>query len=378
MKNSAIQWTDHTFNPWIGCTKVSPGCAHCYAEARDQRFAGGIHWGKGQPRKRTSGSNWKEPLKWNAEAAKAESLARQGAVLGSYQRPRVFCASLADWLDNEVPIEWLIDLLALIDQTPNLDWLLLTKRPENFVGRITAATHGKMNPFEVFRLMPNIWVGTTVENQEMAEKRIPALLQIPAKVRFLSCEPLLEAVSLDQWIKPFLCCKACGESYDLDERIPDSEHPHGKDECARCGHEGFMTSCWGEDARYHFDKNGIHTEAPEPYGGGIHWVICGGESGPEARPMHPDWARSLRDQCTAAGVPFFFKQWGEWFPGFTYDDGFIFHEEHGTPELKDGQRFKGFQFPPEENGEYQEMGKIGKKLAGRILVRREWNEFPRP
>jgi protein gp37 len=141
-QNSNIEWTDNTWNPWIGCTKVSPGCANCYAEARDQRFAGGAHWGKGAPRQRTSAANWKQPLKWNREAAEDVDDALHDFGADKYeapQRPRVFCASLADWLDDEVPIEWLADLLGLIHATPFLDWQLLTKRPENWMARIEQA-----------------------------------------------------------------------------------------------------------------------------------------------------------------------------------------------------------------------------------------------
>lgn len=274
MKDSKIEWTDHTFNPWIGCTKVSPGCANCYAEARDQRFAGGAHWGKGAPRRRTSAANWKQPLRWN------DTVLRR---LCGMHRPRVFCASLADWLDDDVPIEWLADLLSLILATPNLDWLLLTKRPENF-DRVEQAgyrleadpkwgelpndhpavkLHSWIGDWTILNKAPsNVWIGTTVEDQTRADERIPHLLKIPAKVRFLSCEPLLGPV-------------------DIEFAFPQT------------------------------DPVLLASMVTKPCEG-VNWVICGGESGPNARPMHPDWARSLRDQCASAGVPFLFKQWGEW------------------------------------------------------------------
>ena len=196
-ENSKIEWTDHTFNPWEGCAKVSPGCANCYAEARNSRWNGGTapNWGKGKPRRRTSAANWRKPLQWNRQAGSAG------------ERPRVFCASLADWLDDEVPIEWLVDLLILIRETPHLDWLLLTKRPENFFGRIEKARISKKG-FEESDLWlwldewmdgeppENVWIGTTVEDQKRADERIPLLFEIPAAIRFLSCEPLLESVDL--------------------------------------------------------------------------------------------------------------------------------------------------------------------------------------
>jgi protein gp37 len=243
-ENSKIEWTDHTFNPWIGCAKVSPGCAHCYAETLMDTRYGRVKWGKGQPRQRTSAANWRKPLQWNK------------ATEGAKERPRVFCASLADWLDDEVPVEWLADLLDMIRRTPSLDWLLLTKRPENWAklmnwcfGRLMTLTHGGNGLKEfvdawIHDAPPrNVWIGVTVEDQQRADERIPSILSIPARVRFLSCEPLLEGVD------------------------------------------------FGNLA-------------------GINWVICGGESGPKAHPMHPDWARSLRDQCAAAGVPFYMKQMG--------------------------------------------------------------------
>lgn len=313
MKNSAIEWTDHTFNPWIGCTKVSPGCANCYAETLMDTRMGRVRWGKGKPRQRTSEAYWQQPLQWNRKAAlflqckrgcRFQSTdagldgfcPRCGDPEADPVRPRVFCASLADWLDDEVPLEWLADLLGLIAQTPNLDWLLLTKRPELWRHRIREVAesgfpgelarrgmHFAEDWFWDRRCSPeNVWIGTSVEDQVRAQERIPYLLRIPARVRFLSMEPLLGPVDLG--ISP----------------------PRG------------------------------HTA--ETYHAGIHWVIVGGESGAEARPMHPVWARKIRDECAAAGVPLFFKQWGE-------------HDERTI--------------------------RMGKKLAGRLLDGVEHNALPR-
>lgn len=274
-ENSAIQWTDHTFNPWIGCTKVSPGCANCYAETLDKiRFSKTLpgctkdapvsHWGKGAPRHRTSASNWKEPLKWNR---KQDQITARFGSRTQDSRPRVFCASLADWLDEEVPIAWLADLLMLIRDTPNLDWLLLTKRPQNWRERMQAAKHeiqmqgDSAGGYYVQRwvygdLPANVWIGTTVEDQKRANERIPQLLAIPAKVRFLSCEPLLEAVDI----------------------------------------EGALS------------RGGLPNATADSQG--IDWVITGGESGPGCRPADVEWFRSIKKQCAAAGVPFFMKQLG--------------------------------------------------------------------
>lgn len=269
-ENSKIEWTTHTWNPWEGCQKVSPGCQHCYAERRDQQYHGGAHWGPNGTRKMMSESYWKQPLKWNRDAA------------ATGERPRVFCASLADVFEDRAELEApRRRLFKLVQATPHLDWLLLTKRPEN----IHRLTYKAIDPFDdpdceyniagepngldvadFGELYPNIWLGTTVENQEQADKRIPELLKIPAKVRFLSCEPLLGAVDLSHFL-PKLSKDQC----------PPRLLPYYNSHCA------------------------------------LHWVIAGGESGPNARPAHPDWFRSLRNQCTAAGVAFHMKQMGsEW------------------------------------------------------------------
>lgn len=279
MKNSHIEWTDHTFNPWEGCTKISPGCAHCYAEARNKRFSAGANWGPGAPRRRTSAQNWKQPIAWNKHWNEE---GKSPIDLAGYRKPRVFCASIADWLDHEVDPRWRLDLLELVRTTPNLDWLLLTKRPQDWLGQMHTVLdmlmdHHRYPSDDLYRWLQawthgtppeNIWVGTTVEDQTRADSRIPQLLSIPAKIRFLSCEPMLGPVNLD-----------------VD---PGSEFLREKGEMALWFH-------------------------------GIHWVICGGESGHAAREMNPDWARSLRDQCAAAGVAFFFKQWGKQAPGRELD-----------------------------------------------------------
>ena len=251
-ENSKIEWTTHTFNPWIGCTKVSAACDFCYAEKWDHRYTGGTRWGPHADRTRTK--NWSAPRKWNREAEKTGV------------RPRVFCASLADVFDNHRSIlpEWREDLWKLIDETPNLDWLLLTKRPQNIM---------KMIP-ERWRdgLPSHVWIGTTVEDQKSADQRIPALLQVPAAIRFLSCEPLLGFV-------------------DLNDHLWGPVKP-----CARCPRDEWC-DC------YALKRRELENEPA------LHWVIAGGESGAQHRPANPDWFRQLRDQCGDADVPFLFKQW---------------------------------------------------------------------
>lgn len=330
MENSHIEWTDHTFNPWIGCTKVSPGCANCYAEAKDKRFHDGIHWGPNATRHRTSVNYWKDPIRWNKKAIGIQyAVCPKCHWRGLYQdvcptpecltlggemdrsSPRVFCASMADWLDEKVPIEWLCNLLELIHACPNLDWLLLTKRPENWAKRLAEVLvfadqndepdnqrhrdfyHWLNLWLNAHQAPDNIWIGTSVEDQKRANERIPAITLIPAKIRFLSCEPLLSAIEFSDVTQRADCTKVLGQKALS----------------------------------------------------GIHWVICGGESGPNARPINPDWARSLRDQCAALTVAFFFKQWGEYMP----------EDDEATPVV---------------------MARVGKKNAGRELDGEIYNAFP--
>ena len=231
-EDSKIEWTDHTFNPWIGCTKVSPGCQHCYAETLAGRY-GWAEWGKGNPRKRTSVANWKKPIQWNKQAIKDGT------------RPKVFCASLADWLDHEVPIAWFVDLLDLIFECPHIDWLLLSKRVDQWNERMREALEYSDNDpliaewwhgSEPGHILP----GTSAEDQKHWDKRVPHLMKIPAKIHFVSAEPLLGPIVM-----------------------------------------------------------GDHR--PE-------WLIVGGESGPGARPMDMEWPLSLEEQCGFDKTAFFMKQ----------------------------------------------------------------------
>jgi protein gp37 len=198
-ETTGIAWTDSTFNGWVGCARVSPGCTNCYAEALDKRFGGGLdpadgvkklRWGATAPRIRTSAANWRKPLQWNNEAA----------AFG--ERRRVFCSSLSDvFEDRPELVEWRADLFQLIANTPCLDWQLLTKRPENIRRLWPSAIPDSVTPFPnpgpSATLWPNVWLGCTVEDQQRADERLPHLLAVPAAVHFISCEPLLERVQLD-------------------------------------------------------------------------------------------------------------------------------------------------------------------------------------
>ena len=348
-ENSKIEWTDHTFNPWEGCQKVGPGCDHCYAETRNARFGGGVavNWGPGAPRRRTSAANWQLPARWNAQAD--AFMAQHG------RRQRVFCSSLADVFDNAVDPAWRVDLFRLIRETPRLDWLLLTKRVGNVERLLAEALDlviaiNASDPLATWLMRwlnhekapNNVWLGVTIVNQEEADRDIQKLRAVNARVRFLSMEPLLEPVTVF--------------SIDGPVDVPDG--------------------------------------MPSP----LHWVIVGGESGPGARPMHPDWARSLRDQCQAAGVAFLFKQWGEWLPGENEPHPTV-TERDGSPRRvahhQDGRwgstatKINDSNYVTWDETGAMHAGKVGyrwrvmtwaervgKKAAGRLLDGRTWDEVP--
>lgn len=256
---SAIEWTYYVFNPWIGCTKVSAGCKHCYAETLMDKRYGRVKWGPAGVRKRTSEANWKKPLTWDRKAKAAG------------ERRKVFCASLADvFEDRPELVEWRNDLFDLIHITPHLVWLLLTKRPENVIHMMDGYDFNK----SIFHLH-NIWIGTSVEDQETADERIPHLLQIPAKVRFLSCEPLLGPMDLRDI------------RYDGVVTINSLE--------------GLVS---GVSPAYEPFRDANIKAWP------IDWVIAGGESGNRARPMRMAWLYDIVSQCKDADVPVFVKQLG--------------------------------------------------------------------
>lgn len=311
-ENTKIEWAHHTFNPWVGCTKVSPACDHCYAEGWAKR-SGMVQWGGRAERRRTSESNWRQPIKWNAEAER----------LGI--RYRVFCSSLADVFDNAVPREWRVDLFNLILSTPHLDWLLLTKRIGNAKEMIEDTLPDNMKALPSDHPLawpwPHVWIGATVCNQEEAERDIPKLLAVPAAKRFLSMEPLLGAVDV-------------------------------------------FSTATGEL---------LHTSGKDCSSGGLDWIIVGGESGPGARPMHPEWAHGLRNQCRSAKVEFMFKQWGEWAPAEAIGD----EMDRSLSEVwigKDGSAIDGAEVNFFDGDAV--LYRAGKKDAGRLLDGRTWDGVP--
>lgn len=332
-ETSKIEWTDATWNVAVGCDKVSAGCANCYMYDYMRRYGR-------DPRvvTRTSPGVFNLPLRKNRD--------------GSWKVPdgsKVFTSSLTDFFHEDIDA-FRDEAWAIIRRRPGLIFQVLTKRPERIAAHL---------PTDWGAGYPNVWLGATVENQDAADVRVPVLARVPAAVRFLSVEPMIGPVDLAPWLESIDHCRNCDEEYPA--------HPRN-DVCPGCGQDQLITT-WGEEQaeryrtseRYMDNGPSLADDGPQ-----IHWVIVGGESGPGARIMHPNWARSVRDQCTAAGVPFLFKQWGEWdavtAPGtevlmarlpsdvrVSVGDGKTNHTRHRL---------------------------VGKRAAGRLLDGRTWDEFP--
>jgi protein gp37 len=305
MGNSKIEWTDKVWNPVTGCSKISPGCDNCYAYSMSKRFC--KEWGLSaddpfkvtiHPDRLNQPINWKKPSK-------------------------IFVCSMADLFHDDVPTEFISDVFRVMEQAKQHTFLILTKRPE----RMRQLINGVVTGWETEH-RKHIWLGVTAENQEQANKRIPVLLQIPAAVRFVSVEPMLGTVDINQY-------------------LPHNPRLFSE----RNGHKGFLD-----------------------------WVICGGESGPGARPMHPDWVRNLRDQCQTAGVPYFFKQWGEWLPAECRGNGETFYRNVSDGKMsitysdwgKSRYHWWGGNFGDGKPVSFR----IGKKSTGSLLDNQEWKQFP--
>lgn len=309
-QNTNIEWCDHTFNPWIGCQAISPGCDNCYAAAWAKRYGRDF-----ATPTLTKAANWALPFKWarlaEHEASTWESncklIGRNKLIAEGFtppRRPRVFTASLADIFDNRVNPEWREHLWAMIRATKSLDWLIVTKRIGNAIDMLPE-DWGEDG-------YPNVWILITVCDQKEYERDILKLANTPAICKGLSIEPMLGQIDLN----------SNGAKYNVD---------------------------LGEKA-----LKGIR-----PLYGDIDWVIVGGESGKGARPMQADWARLIRDQCTEAGVPFFFKQWGHWCPAEELPDE--------TARILDSAGHKLTDEP---------SWALSKRLAGRTLDGEAWNQFP--
>ncbi|MEO3947654.1 phage Gp37/Gp68 family protein [Gorillibacterium sp. CAU 1737] len=323
---SKIEWTDATWNPVVGCTKVSEGCRNCYAfELHGNRHKGKINGAKLPEQYAKPFSEIQifpdrldQPLRW--------------------KRPRkIFVNSLSDLFHQDVPDDFIDEVFAVMALCPQHTFQVLTKRPQRMRDYLSKPSSpyaidkladlsplmeqwGWMSPEDAANIappgsvlpkwpewpLPNVWLGVTVENQQAADERIPLLLQTPAAIRWLSCEPLLGSVDL---------ISAGAINYEI-------------------------VNTW--------------QSTMEPL---IDWVVVGGESGSKARPMHPDWVRSLRDQCQDAGVPFLFKQWGEWAPSLSL----AALPSKSTECVKAGK---------------ETLHRVGKRAAGRVIDGRTWDEYP--
>lgn len=306
---SKIEWTDVTWNPVTGCSKVSDGCKNCYAERMTARFR--------KDHKPWTLANAQHNIKLHSDRL---------SIPLTWKKPRkVFVNSMSDLFHDLVPVDYILRVFLTMRNTPWHTYQVLTKRAERmkwFMNDFLPAAEALADATLQVKPPPsNVWLGVSVENQQAADERIPLLLQTPAAVRFLSCEPLLGPVDI---------------AWSLSRNPLDIG-------------SGILS-------RGHFSP-GLETLKP------LQWIICGGESGPEARPMHPDWARSLRDQCVDAGVPFFFKQWGEWWPSI--DDG----SAYGKGLLR--------KFPIFDWGNGIISRRCGVQLAGRWLDDCFWDEYPR-
>lgn len=293
MNTTTIEWAERTWNPVTGCTPVSEGCENCYAKRMAQRLRGRYGYPEDEPFKVTFHPNrLKEPLKLRKPS-------------------RIFVCSMGDLFHEDIPGRFINEVWTTMINAKRHTFIVLTKRPERLLQWTKTAAIAKQWPIE--DIWPeHVWLGVTVENDKSLW-RIAYLLQIPAAVRFVCCEPMLGPVDMSEW---FGLYQLSNDKWALK-----------------------VGSRW--------------KDSPD-------WVICGGETGPGARPMHPDWVRSLRDQCSAAGVPFLFKQWGEWAP--------IHELRCGEPGIK-GRRW--FNFDPDTA-----VCKVGRKVAGRLLDGREWDEYP--
>lgn len=349
MGDTSIEWTDKTWNPTRGCSLVSAGCTHCYAMKQAHRFSGpgGKYEGLTRP-----GANG--PI-WTGKVRLAPQML--DAPLRWTKPRRIFVDSMSDLFHEDVPDDFIAAVFGVMAMTPRHTYQILTKRADRLPkwfewlraeydgpcdqnavlqtslgqyhrGDYEASDDAFEDMLDADWPLPNVWIGVSVEDQATADERIPHLLRAPAAVRFLSIEPLLSPVRLNlmDW-------------YD-----------------------------WAD---------GSHCVVPRNRSSRPDWVIVGGESGPKARPMHPDWARSIRDQCVAAGVPYFFKQWGEWCP--VSDDTptgskLVFVHELGGVVPAASPYEPGC--PCDSSPREAEMVRVGKKAAGRRLDGRTWDEFP--
>lgn len=340
-QNTKIQWTNHTINLWIGCTHVHAGCDNCYAEALAKRFGNDV-WGADKPRKAVK-SVWSDLDRFQKLAAASGEIHRVfvGSMMDIFEKPMPVIDSkgLKQSYNTEALRTMLFQRIHS-NQYPNLLFLFLTKRPSNINKYI----------FESWKSNPpvNVMFGASVVNQETADKLIPQLLQVNGK-RFLSCEPLLGQVDIEKYLSP--CSYYCDHSEAAFQQYCNSEEFNELDDDEQI----FASASFYRD---------FHKPGPSL----IDWIIVGGESGHKARPMHPDWACSIRDQCAVANVPFFFKQWGEYKDGGNMSDIKKFVMVGNDGKIYRDVIPKGLSC--------QLMSKVGKSKSGALINSKEYKEFP--
>ncbi|RYC10040.1 DUF5131 family protein [Ciceribacter ferrooxidans] len=383
-----IEWTDATWNPITGCSVVSPGCTNCYAMKLAGTRLKNHPSRKGLTRDTKAGPVWTGEVRFNAEWLDQPL---------RWTKPRmIFVCAHGDLFAEGVPDEWIDQVFAVMALCPQHTFQVLTKRPERMreylkalparsgaVGKWAAWHWGAQDPDAlhdqvsdaVRTPLPNVWLGVSVEDQRRAKERIPILLDTPAAIRWISAEPLLGPVDIRQWqhdygcgcgwggVSPLDYCHECGwRGIAPGKHVPENCPECGSaiedyQACPECdGHDGDGLS-FGPNSKPHLD-----------------WVVAGGESGPDARPMHPDWARSLRDQCAAAGVPFLFKQWGEWAPRGPESLGYPVVEDVRTARLTDRGENGSDLAASGENHVWMQC--LGKRRAGRLLDGVEHNGYP--
>ena len=359
---TGISWTDATWNPIVGCSVVSPGCTNCYAmrdAARIVRCSEGA--GRASHYEGTIEPSKAGPV-WTGKVALAPDHIVAKPL--SWRRPRrIFVNSMGDLFHESVPDEWIDRVFAIMALAPQHQFQILTKRArrmrEYLSGdalRRVARAANRIRTVDglIGWPLPNVWLGVTAEDQTRANERVPDLLETPAAVRFVSCEPMLGPVDLMAVDINGDAEMNCLSPLSWREIWGNEWSPEATGVTLREAIEGYTES------------GGVYppTDERPP---GLDWVICGGESGPGARPMHPDWARGLRDQCAAAGVPFHFKQWGEWG-----------HESNHTMPPERFFTLAGEMAPGLWHiwlDTFASM-KIGKRRAGRLLDGVEHLEFP--
>ncbi len=409
MSETAIEWTERSWNPVVGCSIVSPGCTNCYAMKMADRLEAMAPQpsGEGNPHllhyrgTTTRGEFLSKPPVWTGKVA----LAPEHVLLEPLRRRKPttwFVNSMGDLFHEDVPDNWIDRVLAVMALCPQHTFQVLTKRADRMhaycsrpgvyrrvgalmcdmaidlrldVVLIAPGTDERQAPsgtrVHLDRWpLPNVWLGVSAEDQRRAEERIPELLATPAAIRFVSAEPLLGPIDFEPWL-PWA---------DLGREVDGKSWG-----CQECDTD--CSSCPNGRAHYHVVEGPPDAEGcPEWITADrvtLDWIIVGGESGSKARPMHPDWARSIRDQCAAAGTAFFFKQWGEWAPGeccgsrpTRAEDAATFYDENWDSPGWHYERITARESEQMHRDDEPDVYRIGKKRAGRLLDGVEHNAMP--